>query len=406
MASRRKPRLSSFARGRRVSCAAVTLATLAFACGGGSKASSGGSGGSAGDNSGGFTAGTLDAGAAGKGAIGGRNAGGGETGGHSAGGVLAMAGTNSEGGTVTEGGMANMAGESPGGESGGSNVGCASMNVGNEPPSCQGLAATCGRAGVANCCDSVLVPGGTFNRINDPRYPATVSDFRLDRYEVTVARFGRFLACYPSTLPVAGSGRNPHNPNDPGWDETWDALLPAGAAALAANLNCGTNKSFGRAEQRLPINCIDWYTALAFCIWDGGRLPTEAEWNYAAAGGTEQRVYPWSNPPNDTTIDAAHAIMTFPLLPVGSTSPSGDGRWGHADLAGSVQEWVLDYGYSLLVYPVPCVDCTNLTSSGNGRGNRGGGASFMEIFARTTTASTFQPSARTTALGVRCARSP
>jgi len=101
-----------------------------------------------------------------------------------------------------------------------------------------------------------------------------------------------------------------------------------------------------------------------------------------------------------------HAQSTFPLRAVGSTSPGGDGRWGQADLAGSVQEWVLDYGYSLLAYPVPGVDCSNFTSSGNGRGNRGGGASVMETFARTTTAASLQPNARTTALGVRCVRSP
>ena len=40
-------------------------------------------------------------------------------------------------------------------------------------------------------------------------------------------------------------------------------------------------------EEDYPINCIDWYEAFAFCIWDGGYLPTEAEWGYAAAGGQQ-----------------------------------------------------------------------------------------------------------------------
>ena len=61
------------------------------------------------------------------------------------------------------------------------------------------------------------------------------------------------------------------------------------------------------ANESLPINCITWYEAFAFCAWDGGFLPTEAEWNYAAAGGSEQRAYPWSNPPTSTTIDCSHA---------------------------------------------------------------------------------------------------
>ena len=100
-----------------------------------------------------------------------------------------------------------------------------------------------------------------------------------------------------------------------------------------------------------PINCITWYEAYAFCIWDGGFLPSEAEWNYAASGGSEQRVYPWSSPSMPTTIDCAHAnyspmgmspCSTTGPEDVGSDSPTGDGKWGQADLSGNVWEWTLD----------------------------------------------------------------
>jgi formylglycine-generating enzyme required for sulfatase activity len=117
-----------------------------------------------------------------------------------------------------------------------------------------------------------------------------------------------------------------------------------------------------------PVGAVTWTQAYAFCIWDGGFLPTEAEWNYAAAGGAEQRVYPWSTPPTSTTLDCAHAsfqqqgdVICGPdadAMPVGSKSPLGDGKWGHADLSGNRSEWTLDY---LELYAVPCVDCARVT---------------------------------------------
>src|SRR5512140_3899160 len=61
------------------------------------------------------------------------------------------------------------------------------------------------------------------------------------------------------------------------------------------------------ANEHRPMNCITRYQAMAFCAWDGGYLATEAEWNYEAAGGDQQRAYPWSSPANSLTLDGSHA---------------------------------------------------------------------------------------------------
>jgi hypothetical protein len=85
-------------------------------------------------------------------------------------------------------------------------------------PSCTGLPATCGASGNGDCCTSPLVPGGTYARSYDvsgdgmyasSSQGATVSEFRLDTYEVTVGRFRRFVASGQGTLanpPLAGAG--------------------------------------------------------------------------------------------------------------------------------------------------------------------------------------------------------
>ena len=112
------------------------------------------------------------------------------------------------------------------------------------PPSCIGLAATCGPSGNASCCASSVVTGGTFNRGNDANYPATVSDFRLDTYEITVGRFRKFWSSYPGNMPAAGSGKNPNDASDPGWDGAWNtSSLPASQAALTTSTTCEYKRS-------------------------------------------------------------------------------------------------------------------------------------------------------------------
>ena len=283
-----------------------------------------------------------------------------------------------------------------------------------QPPSCIGVANTCGPNNNETCCATAMaIPGGMFNRSNDPIYPAKVSGFTLDKYEITVGRFRKFME--------AGYGTRAKPPLDQsgggvmagtGWDAgTWNANLLVDTAALKAAVKdaqkCGVYATWtdmpGGNENR-PMNCITWYESFAFCVWDGARVPTEAEWNYAAAGGSEQRPYPWSRNMMDQTIDKNYAVYGGSSAVVGSRSPQGDGRWGHSDLAGNMSEWTFDWYKN--VYDNPCNNCAHINSTGL-RGHRGGCyTSVASSLLSSLRNGSLAPTTRNHITGARCARTP
>lgn len=294
--------------------------------------------------------------------------------------------------------------------------------------SCLGLATTCGPGANESCCPAEAVPGGTFNRsydgtvaYPDPENPATVGPFVLDVYEVTVGRFRAFVNTGLGTQespPVAGTGEHPRIPGS-GWEAGWNANLVTTTAELVNGIKCNAigqtwTDNPGLNENK-AMNCVTWFEAMAFCIWDGGYLPTEAEWNYAASGGSEQRAYPWSNPSNALTIDCDYANYrinspagthcvngtTGSLNRVGSESPKGNGRWNHADLAGNAYEWTFDWYDSS--YQNPCDDCAALIPT-TSRVIRGGSFSGLATSLRAALRNDVDPSYRDIYFGFRCAR--
>jgi formylglycine-generating enzyme required for sulfatase activity len=309
------------------------------------------------------------------------------------------------------------------------------------PPNASGSCAASGGQGVSNCgaasdscCASTTVPGGMFYRSYDgvtfPQMlsPATVSAFRFDKYEVTVGRFRRFVgAVVGGWTPAAGAGKHVHlnggrglaaaseadastGTYELGWDSSWTSQLPASQAAWNAALACSPSATWtatAGANESLPMTCETWFEAYAFCIWDGGFLPSNAEWNYAAAGGGQQRAYPWSAPASSMVVDCQHGnddMCGDNAKGVGLESPVGDGLWGQTDLAGNVMERTLDL-YSQY-YAVPCVDCATLSATTTSRVGRGGDYHTQPQYLLVGYEDAEDPSGRDDAIGVRCARVP
>jgi len=287
---------------------------------------------------------------------------------------------------------------------------------------------TCG-SGSESCCTSLEVTGGTYDRSYDgftytsTSSPASVSGLRLDQYEITVGRLRQYVNYLAAGggRPANGSGKHTHlnggsglsatgGGYETGWDATnWNSQLATTASGWNSNLSGGTWTASAGSNEKLPVTEIDWYEAYAFCIWDGGFLPSESEWNYAAAGGSEQRAYPWSPayPPGSTSISCSDANYSGcpagAAKAVGSESPAGDGKWGQADLAGNVWEWNLDW---YATYVTPCADCSNLTATSS-RVVRGGGFALGTPDSLASyRSSTTPPTYRYFDVGARCARTP
>jgi formylglycine-generating enzyme required for sulfatase activity len=187
---------------------------------------------------------------------------------------------------------------------------------------------------------AALIPGGTFEMGTDaadvarlrqvfgvrraevfssevPRHTVTLSPFYIDRREVTNAQFKKFLDRHPVWRPANVPARL-HNGN---YLKHW-----RGGAYPA-----------GRADH--PVVNVSWYAAVSYCRWAGARLPTEAEWEYAARGGLAGRAFPWGDETPDKTRANFSASGVGDTTPVGSYAANGYGLY---DVAGNVWEYLAD----------------------------------------------------------------
>lgn len=263
-------------------------------------------------------------------------------------------------------------------------------NAGATRASCNGKTGpgfdTCGASGTESCCRSASVPAGAAGTVK------VTTAFELGVYEVTSGRFSAFVDAFGGNLRGAAT-----NGSLPGFKTADASHLPASRNAVDDELgpackfrsdiaNYGartwpeqqitdtvnrfiTDNNDRAADIRAdataprlhakPIDCVSYWMAAAFCAWDGGRLPTNAEWVYTALGGSQLRTYPWGN---DYTKDKLvtdflrdNNTFTYPsdfpwfdngfnayhIAPPGR-KPAGASRWGQQDMGGNLLEWMAD----------------------------------------------------------------
>jgi serine/threonine-protein kinase len=174
----------------------------------------------------------------------------------------------------------------------------------------------------------VYVPGGEFEMGSaedgddeKPVHTVALSDFWIDQTEVTNAQYAAFLS---------------EQGNQTEGGVTWLAL--GDADCLIEQVDSKYQPKRGYDDH--PVIEVSWHGAAAYCKWAGGRLPTEAEWEYAARG-PDGRIYPWGDDA-PTCERAQFGECSGRTVAVGSL-PSGASWCGALDLAGNVWEWVADW---------------------------------------------------------------
>jgi formylglycine-generating enzyme required for sulfatase activity len=227
----------------------------------------------------------------------------------------------------------------------------------------------------------VYVPAGEFWMGSDdgdpvafndekPRHKVYVNAFWIDQTEVTNAQYKKCVDASACSLP-----------------EKFRSDL--------------RDTNYGNPEfSDCPVVYVTWHQARQYAEWVGGRLPTEAEWEYAARGSSGY-IYPWDNdPPNDSLLNYDDSIAG--TTPVGSY-PDGASWCGALDMAGNVLEWTSSLNEP---YPYDATDGREAPEAKGLRVMRGGAFSFAAKYVRCAFRSVSSPNYRNYFIGFRVVASP
>jgi sulfatase modifying factor 1 len=233
-------------------------------------------------------------------------------------------------------------------------------------------------AGMAYIKGGTFMMGGDNNQAAADEYPkhsVRVTPFYIDKTQVTNAEFQKFV---DATHYVTTAEKKPD------WEEM-KKTLPPGTPEPSADMMVAASLVFKqtngpvdlndysqwwswvpgadwkhlegpgsniKGKENYPVVQVSWFDAVAYCKWAGKRLPTEAEYEFAARGGLENNIYSWGNEPvNEGKPKANSWGGKFPyynddkdgyvkLAPTKSFMPNGYGLY---DMAGNVWEWCNDW---------------------------------------------------------------
>ena len=245
--------------------------------------------------------------------------------------------------------------------------------------------------------DMVLIPAGEFQMGSidadadddeKPVHTVYVDAFYMDTHEVTNAAYKAFVDANPQWQ----KGNIQAKFHDGNYLSNWD----------------GDNYPAGKANH--PVTWVSWYAAMAYSAWAEKRLPTEAEWEYAARGGLEGKKYPWGD-----TISRQNANY-YPHVrestAVGRYAPN---NYGLFDMAGNVWEWCLDEWkfdfYAVSPKPNPLSGPLtlesiqeNFASVQSDRVLRGGSRNSKAHDVRVASREFYEPRIASNVFGFRCVR--
>jgi formylglycine-generating enzyme required for sulfatase activity len=264
----------------------------------------------------------------------------------------------------------------------------------------------------------VNITGGSFDFVvNGTTVHETLDyNFKIDAYEVTVARFKAWVD-RQMPLPCGGGGPCALDTKLPYastmiWDPAW--ITQAQSQDFNGASDCGNEGTVSIATYKQPnasalaVTCVNWAQAVAFCAFEGKRLPTTAEWYYVATGaGVHRTEYPWGSAQPDCNL----AILDLNPTYCGYPNAAGTARAqisGVYDLIGGVDEWTWDSIDSSLAYPPDATDYAGRSYDGGvgGRGSFWVKSAFDDTPATLDSLATSgaMPDYGWTDLGFRCAQ--